>query len=85
MVELSVFPSLICQGILFSFQVLKSFTKLLPSKAIVIRDCEEKQVNTEDLVIGDLVIIRSVLRDNFAIFLMFYFFIGTPVWATSRF
>ncbi|VDO21891.1 unnamed protein product [Heligmosomoides polygyrus] len=43
-------------------KVLKSFTKLLPSKAIVIRDCEEKQVNTDDLVIGDLVIIRSGSR-----------------------
>ncbi|KAK6013199.1 hypothetical protein OSTOST_21544, partial [Ostertagia ostertagi] len=44
-------------------KVLKSFTKLLPSKAIVIRDCEEKEINTEDIVVGDLVIIRSV--ENF--------------------
>ncbi|KAK6027834.1 e1-E2 ATPase, partial [Ostertagia ostertagi] len=39
-----------------------SFTKLLPSKAIVIRDCEEKEINTEDIVVGDLVIIRSGSR-----------------------
>ncbi|EPB70237.1 e1-E2 ATPase [Ancylostoma ceylanicum] len=44
------------------FQVVKSFTKLLPSKAIVIRDCEEKEVNTEDIVVGDLVVIRSGSR-----------------------
>ncbi|VDL64763.1 unnamed protein product [Nippostrongylus brasiliensis] len=42
--------------------VIKSFTKLLPSKAMVIRDCEEKEINTEDIVIGDLVIIRSGSR-----------------------
>ncbi|VDO20454.1 unnamed protein product [Haemonchus placei] len=43
-------------------KVLKSFTKLLPSKAIVIRDCEEKEINTEDIVVGDLVVIRSGSR-----------------------
>ncbi|EYC32230.1 hypothetical protein Y032_0003g1468 [Ancylostoma ceylanicum] len=43
-------------------KVVKSFTKLLPSKAIVIRDCEEKEVNTEDIVVGDLVVIRSGSR-----------------------
>ncbi|WKX90672.1 hypothetical protein Q1695_009484 [Nippostrongylus brasiliensis] len=43
-------------------KVIKSFTKLLPSKAMVIRDCEEKEINTEDIVIGDLVIIRSGSR-----------------------
>ncbi|KAK6728021.1 hypothetical protein RB195_005589 [Necator americanus] len=43
-------------------KVVKSFTKLLPSKAIVIRDCEEKEVNIEDIVVGDLVVIRSGSR-----------------------
>lgn len=43
-------------------KVIKNFTRLLPSKAIVIRDCEEKEINIEDIVVGDLVIIRSGSR-----------------------
>ncbi|VDK72771.1 unnamed protein product [Cylicostephanus goldi] len=43
-------------------KVVKDFTKLLPSKAIVIRDCEEKEINIEEIVVGDLVIISSGSR-----------------------
>ncbi|PAV75028.1 hypothetical protein WR25_06358 [Diploscapter pachys] len=43
-------------------KVLQNFIKLLPAKAVVIRDCEEKEIPIEDLVVGDLVIIRSGSR-----------------------
>ncbi|CAI4221688.1 unnamed protein product [Auanema sp. JU1783] len=43
-------------------KVIQNFTKLLPSKAVVIRDCEEKEVDIETLVVGDLVVIRSGSR-----------------------
>lgn len=40
-------------------KVTQGFKKLLPSKAVVIRDCEEKEVDTAELVVGDLVFLKS--------------------------
>ena len=39
-------------------QVTQGFKRLLPSKAVVIRDCEEKEVDIEELVVGDLIFLR---------------------------
>lgn len=41
-------------------QTIQSFKKYLPVNAIVIRDAEEKEISVEELVVGDLVVIRSV-------------------------
>ena len=40
-------------------QVTQGFKKLLPSKTVVIRDCEEREIDTEELVVGDLVFLKS--------------------------
>uniref|UniRef100_A0AC35GW75 Cation-transporting P-type ATPase N-terminal domain-containing protein n=1 Tax=Panagrolaimus sp. PS1159 TaxID=55785 RepID=A0AC35GW75_9BILA len=41
-----------------TISVAKDFNTLLPEKATVIRDCEEKLIACEELVVGDIVVIR---------------------------
>uniref|UniRef100_A0A914PTG2 Cation-transporting P-type ATPase N-terminal domain-containing protein n=1 Tax=Panagrolaimus davidi TaxID=227884 RepID=A0A914PTG2_9BILA len=42
-----------------TISVAKDFNTLLPEKATVIRDCEEKLIACEELVVGDIVVISS--------------------------
>ncbi|KAF8367537.1 catp-1 [Pristionchus pacificus] len=45
-----------------AIQTIQSFKKYLPVNAIVIRDAEEKEISVEELVVGDLVVIRAGYR-----------------------
>ncbi|CAJ0557884.1 unnamed protein product, partial [Mesorhabditis spiculigera] len=42
--------------------VQQNFKKLLPITAIVIRDCEEKEIDLAEVVVGDIVVIRQGFR-----------------------
>ncbi|CAD6184689.1 unnamed protein product [Caenorhabditis auriculariae] len=40
-------------------KVLQSNTRMMPSLAVVIRDCEEQEVKADEVVVGDIVILRT--------------------------
>ncbi|GMR53895.1 hypothetical protein PMAYCL1PPCAC_24090, partial [Pristionchus mayeri] len=45
-----------------AIETIQSFKKYLPVNGIVIRDAEEKEISVEELVVGDLVVIRAGYR-----------------------
>ncbi|GMT28804.1 hypothetical protein PFISCL1PPCAC_20101, partial [Pristionchus fissidentatus] len=45
-----------------AMQTIQSFKKYLPVNAVVLRDAEEKEIGVEELVVGDLVVIRAGYR-----------------------
>ncbi|CAD5206669.1 unnamed protein product [Bursaphelenchus okinawaensis] len=54
--------NLYCAVILMCIVVVSDFKSILPQNSFVIRDCEERQVPAEQLVVGDIINIRAGQR-----------------------